>query len=125
MQVNSKYTEYTIENFINLITQQKLGKEELIVRVKNIDADKEVISKTIQKINFAYRRIEEPLENDVKYLLLIFPFGIVNRFNLTGFFDVEENKRLGFVKKIKEYYKYSSIGLILYITIIVLAIILL
>ena len=47
----------------------------------------------------------------------------MNRFNLAGFFDVKENRRLGFVKKIEDYNKYSSIGLILYAAIIVLAVI--
>ena len=123
MQINHEYTEYSIENFIHLIIQKDIKKEELVSKIKNTDINEELILKTLQKVDFAYKRIDEPLENNVKYLLLIFPFGIVNRFNLAGFFDVKENKRLGFVKKIKEYNKYSFIGLILYGTIIILAIV--
>lgn len=124
MQVNHKYTKYSIEEFVHLIVQKELKKEELVSKIKNTNADKESISKTLQKVDFAYKRIDEPLENDIKYLLLIFPYGIVNRFNLRGSFDATENKRLGFVRKIKEYNKYSFIGLILYAIIIILAIIL-
>jgi len=123
MQANHKYTEYSIENFVHLIVQEELKKEELVAKIKNTNADKELISKILQKVDFAYKRIDEPLENDVKYLLLIFPFGIVNRFNLSGFFDATENRRLGFVKKIKEYNKYSFIGLIIYAVIIISAIV--
>ena len=122
MQDNHKYIEYKIENFIHLIVQEKIKKEDLVLKIKNIDTKEELISKALQKVDFAYKRINEPLENDIKYLLIIFPFGIVNRFNQNGFFDVEENRRLGFVEKIKEYKKYSFIGLILYAIIIILAI---
>lgn len=118
-----EYLKYTVENFILLITQKNLQKDKLIVSIKKIDADEELILKALQKIDFAYKRISTPLEKDIKYLLLIFPFGVVNKFNPKGFFSVEENKRLGFVKKVKEYIMYSFIGLTLYAIFITLAVI--
>lgn len=123
MSDKHKYSDYKIENFIYLIIKEELKREELVSRVKDNNTNEELISKIIQKIDFAYKRISEPLENDIKYLLLVFPFGIVNRFNSSSFFDVAENRRLGFVKKVKEYNKYSFIGLIIYAIIIILTII--
>ena len=122
MQVGHKFTEYSIENFIHLIIEEHVKKEELVAKIRNINANKELISKTLQKVDFAYKRIDKPLENDVKFYLLIFPFGIVNRFDSTGFFDTRENRRLGFVKKVKEFYMYSFIGVLLYAIIVILII---
>lgn len=123
MPVNCKYIEYSIENFIHAIIQEEIKKEEVVFRIKNTNINKELISKALQKVDFVYMRINKPLENDIKYLLLVFPFGIVNGFNQKGFFNVEENKRMGFVKKIKQYNSYSFIGLIIYTVIIILAVI--
>ena len=78
IQSKNEYLQYTVENFIRLITQENLKKDKLITSVKNIDTDEESISKTLQKIDFAYKRINTPLENDIKYLLLVFPFGVEN-----------------------------------------------
>ncbi len=121
MQVDSKYSEYTIENFIHIIVQENLKKEELVARIRNTDTNEELCNKTLQKVDFAYKRIEKPLENNIKILSFIFPFSIIDGHK--SFFNVEENRKLGFVRKIKEYHKYSFIGLIIYVTIIILVII--
>jgi hypothetical protein len=118
MESKSKYLKYTTENFINLIVEENLKKKDLVKRIENDIAEQDLLKRVLQKVDFAYKRMNEPLENDIKLLLIIFPFGVVNKFSQNSIFDLGRNKSLGFTKKIKEYQKYSFIGLILYLLII-------
>jgi len=118
-----KYIDYSIEDFINLIVKENLDKQDFINTIENKKIDKHLMTKIIQKINFAYDRIKTPLDNDIRLLLIIFPFGIINKFNKEPFFDIEHSRKLGFIKKIEEYKKYSSIGLIFYTVLFISAVI--
>jgi len=109
-----KYVNYTVENFVRLIIEKKLEKKKLISDIESNIKDRDIKNKIIQRINFAYKRISEPLDNETKFLLLIFPLGIANRLYPNNFFELEKNKKAGYMKKITEYYKYSAIGIIIY-----------
>jgi len=118
-----EFKNFSVENFIQYITSKNISKPDVLKDLNSMDFDNSLKQEILQKIDFAYQRIQSQLDSQSKVLLVFFPFGIVNiLLNKKGFFDVEEQKRLGFVKKVKQYYDYSIIGILLYIIIILVSI---
>lgn len=108
-------SEYKVEDFARLIIDNKIEKQHLISKIEALKLGADAINKILQKVEFAYDRISKSLDLDQVVLFIVFPFGMVNRLYKNDFFDAEENLRLGFVKKVNEYYRYSFLGVFTYI----------
>jgi hypothetical protein len=112
-------TNYNVENFIFYIKKDEVEKDTLLSELKKFDLNQDVEKTIAQKIQFAYDRLNSSLDIKICILLIFFPLGIVNLFfNSDGFFNVSEQRNLGYVKKVKQYYQFSFIGVSLYILII-------
>ena len=92
-----------------------------MTKIDKYDLSEKEKKAILTKINMAYKRFEEPLELSLKAFYLIAPFGLVNILttnsedsNLKRF---QKNK---YLKKIKQYYTFSAIGIIAYILIAII-----
>lgn len=117
--LNPNFLEYTVENFVHFIFEKNISERQLIQKIRSIDASDEKLSKVLQNVGFAYARINEPLDNSTRVLLVIIPFGIINFFLNDGFFNAEEHRKLGYIRKVREYFKYSLYGLFFYALILI------
>jgi len=106
---------FSVEDFAHLIWKKKIKQSFLVDRLDSSRMEKKTIDSCRQKIEFAYQRLSKPLELQEKLLLMVFPFGTVNRLYENNFFDVNEEKRLGFKKRVEDYSIYSLTGLVIYI----------
>ena len=59
MNHQEEYIQYTVENFVHLILNENIEKKELYAKVQKIEASEELTSKALQRVDFAYKRIEE------------------------------------------------------------------
>ena len=109
------YTEFSNDDFIQLIIQKKINKKELISSIKTEIKNTELLESVNEKIDFAYKRINEPLELSLKFFYFIIPFGVINMFLNREDINFSRFKKYHYIKKIKDRYKYSSIGFIIYI----------
>ena len=119
--MKEEFINFDVENFVHHIMANEIDKRDLVLELNLLNITKLEKEKILKKIDFAYERISQPLDIQTKILLIFFPLGIVNIFlNLKGIFNVSEQRKWGFVKKVKQYYKYSIIGIITYTLIIII-----
>jgi hypothetical protein len=85
------------------------------------DLDSLKKEKQIQKIDFAIKRIKTPLDKWKKLKYIFIPFGIITIFPKTGQLEYDQFEKYGFIQKEKEWYIFSIIGFIMYITIGIIA----
>ena len=116
-------SEFQVENFVSLILEEKLSKSEVVAGIESQNLDSETTRVLIQRLEFAYKRIVEPLDSTTKFLLLLFPFGVIHRLYKNDFFDLEKNRKAGYKRKVEEYYKYSFAGIIIDIMILVILVV--
>lgn len=101
------YTK-TIEELIDYLDNENISVDSLRKKLIHINCDK-----LIQKISFAEKRINEPLELSLKIFYILAPFGIINIFSQE---DTNFNRfvKYRYIRKIKSFYVCSSIGVLCY-----------
>jgi len=123
MTIQNKFRNYTVEQFIVYITSKNLSKSEFELELNSTIVDQSQKEDILKKVDFAYNRINAPLDLQIRLLLIIFPFGILSVFtNSDRFYDAKAQQKLGFVKKGKQYYDFSILGVLLYISLILVVI---
>ncbi len=116
-----KLKAYNVEQTIDFIDINKLSKDRLLkkINMSNLSLeDKELLTK---KINTSYNRINEPLELSLKIFYLISPFGITSGFLKEKDINLQRFEEYRYLKKIKDYYTFSIIGMVSYILIGIIA----
>ncbi len=110
----NRLKKYTIEELIEHISSNNYEKEFIANKIMKSTIVLSEQEELLNKIAIAYKRINEPLELELVLFYLFFPFGFVNSFSDTDDENIERFKRFLFLRKIKEYYVYSIIGLVTY-----------
>ena len=90
-------------------------------QIQQDESDKIEKEKKLQKIDFAIKRINTPLENRNKIRYILIPFGILTIFPKSGELESDKFEKYGFIKKEKEKYIFSIIGFVMYIAIGIIA----
>tara|TARA_R110001632_G_scaffold89433_5_gene192845 strand:+ start:6436 stop:6819 length:384 start_codon:yes stop_codon:yes gene_type:complete len=114
--------QYEVENFVHLIVQKTETFQSLKNKVHHFSLTEEDNAKVIKRIEFANRRILKPLSNSKTFMFILFPFGIVTKLAGNNLFDVEEQKRLGYYTRVKEFYIYSFVGVAFYSMIVLMVV---
>ncbi len=112
-----KLKNYTVEQIIDFIDNNKLSKDRLLEKIDTSSLSFEDKEQLTKKINTAYSRINEPLELSLKLFYLISPFGITSGFSKTKDINLQRFEEYRYLKKINTYYRLSTIGMISYILI--------
>lgn len=112
-----KIKHFSIEELINYIIQNDIEKENIITSIKNSTLSKVELEKLTYNTETSFKRINEPLELELKLFYTIVPFGIVNVFLDSHNDEFKRFEKFRFLKKIKQYYLYSFVGSIAYILI--------
>lgn len=81
------------------------------------DLKPEVKEKLLQKVDFAIKRVQAPLDFESKLKYIFIPFEIITLYFDSSKGDIDEFQELGFVKKTKQYYLFSTIGMVMYIAV--------
>ncbi len=113
---------HKIEDVIPIIENENLTKREIQIRISKSKLQKEDKVKVQQKIDFAFKRISEPLDLQMKIICFLIPFGLVTRIGSNNIFDVNHHRKLGFKKKVRDFYSYSFLGFLTYLFIIIILI---
>ena len=111
----NRLKKYTIEELIEYISSNNYEEEFIAKKITKSIIVLSEQEELLNKIAIAYKRINEPLELELVLFYLFFPFGFVNSFSDRSDENIERFKRFLFLRKIKEYYVYSIIGLVTYI----------
>ena len=91
------------------------------IEVQKEHSDQLEKEKKLQKIDFAIKRINTPLENQNKIRFILIPFEILTIFPKSGELENDKFEKYGFIKKEKEKYIFSTIGFVMYIAIGIIA----
>ena len=91
------------------------------IEVQKEHSDQLEKEKKLQKIDFAIKRINTPLENQNKIRFILIPFGILTIFPKSGELESDKFEKYGFIKKEKQKYIFSTIGFVMYIAIGIIA----
>ena len=91
------------------------------IEVQQEHSDQLEKEKKLQKIDFAIKRINTPLENQNKIRFILIPFEILTIFPKSGELENDKFEKYGFIKKEKEKYIFSTIGFVMYIAIGIIA----
>jgi len=119
--LKEEFINFSVENFVHYIISNNISKQDLESKLNLYTIENKKKEEILKKIRFAYKRMNQPLDTQTKILLIFFPLGIVNIFlNIKGIFDESKQRKLGFVKKVKQFYNYSIIGVIMYTLLIII-----
>jgi hypothetical protein len=109
--------KYDVENFVYLLVIKKYTKAWLENKIKSFSIDENDKEKALQRLQFATERINKSLSGKEIFFLLIIPFGVLNAWTDTRIFDVFEERQMGYVNRVKQFFLISIIGMSLYIII--------
>lgn len=109
---------YQVENYVHLIINQGLSIEYLKRHIHSLSLDDEVRKLAMQRVDFAKERIDRSLTITEIVAFLFLPFGKINRFKETTLFDIAEERRMGYVNRVKQFYLVSILGIIMYVILI-------
>lgn len=113
------FTDFEVEDFVNYIIDRNLKKNDF-ERLLESHLTDDVLEKQFAKMEFAYNRISKGLDINEIFTLIIVPFGRVHRMYENQLFDVVEERKNGFVKRVNQYYIFSFIGILFYILLLFL-----
>lgn len=113
--MNRRIFSYTKEELVKHVILNDVKKEHLVKYVESTLIDGKEKEEFLLKITDVYKRIEIPLELDSKMFFLFFPFGIISAFSESNTNDIERYRENGNVQKIKDYRKYSLLGILMYL----------
>ena len=112
----SYFYDKSVEQIIDYLVKKKMTVDELKIRLSFSNAHTIDDETLIQKLSFAQRRMNEPLELSLKLFYLFFPFGIVN-FLSNEDDNYKRFSQLVYIKKIRSYNMISLLGMFFYITV--------
>ena len=124
LNFTDRLTNFTIEELIEYLSSNYYEKEIIDKKITESNLTITEQEKLLNKITRAYHRIKEPLELDLVLFYVFFPLGYVNSFSETEDENFKRFKKFRYLRKIKEYYIFSVIGIIIYSLIIPLLFIL-
>lgn len=113
--------KHTTEQLIDYIDNNKISKGKLLQSINNSSLSIEDKEQLIKKVDVAYSRIHEPLELSLKLFYLISPFGITSGFSRTKDINLQRFEEYRYLRKINTYYRCSTIGMISYVFVGVIA----
>ena len=105
---------YSIEQLVDYIKSNHLKPEVLIQALESMEVSEQKKGNLSLKIKRSFNRMNEPLELKFKLFFLFFPFGIINSFTPDHEADLKRFKDYRFLKKVKQSYRYSTIGMLTY-----------
>jgi|GEM_PF-6531288 hypothetical protein len=115
------FTDFEVADFVDYIIDRNLKKNDFQRLLEShLTDDDDVREKQFAKMEFAYNRISKGLDINEIFTLIIVPFGQVHRMYKNQLFDVVEEKKNGFVKRVNQYYLFSFIGILFYILLLFL-----
>jgi len=117
--LSKNFTDFEVEDFVDYIIDRNLKKNDF-ERLLESHLTDDVLEKQFAKMEFAYNRISRGLNINEIFTLIIVPFGRVHRMYENQLFDVVEERKNGFVKRVNQYYLFSFIGILFYILLLFL-----
>lgn len=115
--------DYKVEDFAHLIGRKIYSYERLINKLNMFDLEDDQKEILETRVRYAKERVEESLTVKEGLLFCLIPFGVVfgnMAFAKTNFINIDEENKLGFYKRVKEFYMYSFIGVLFYFIIIMM-----
>lgn len=111
---------YEVENYVHLLVDQRLSVEYLKRHINNLPPEDEIRDLAKQRVDFAMERINKSLTTIEVLSFLFLPFGKINKFKESTLFDIVEEKRMGYVNRVKQFYLVSILGIMMYLILITL-----
>ena len=109
------YPDFTIEDFAKEIHENALDKEGMLKKMDKDKYTREQVEEINKKIDYAIKRIKQPLSLNEKIIFFLFPFGIRSMLTLNNnFIDIKKELEQGYYNRIKQYHLYSLLGVIFY-----------
>lgn len=123
--------EFEVEDLAHLIISKQYDLNSLKSHISRLDLSSEEKNRLLMRTDWAYDRIHRPLDITETIFLILIPFGHLNTWRLKYLFkirpledsdilNVKEQRRLGFKRKVDEFYIYSIIGVLTYLAIILI-----
>lgn len=122
--MRKKIFEYKIDDLVSYIISNRIDKDKILKFAEENIESTEQLELFKQNVDFAYNRMEASLDINSIIFFIIFPFGIVSMFDSSKTYDVEEYRKYGYLKKVREVYKYSLLGVLMYFSAVIIATIL-
>ena len=112
-------SDFQVENYVHLLIKEKNSLESVKRQINGLFVDESEKQKALQRLQFAVERIDKPLTAEEVIIFLFIPFfGYIKRFSKPTIFNLDEERKLGYVNRVKQFFLISTIGLILYMLII-------
>jgi hypothetical protein len=102
------------ENYVHLLLEQQMTVESIKEKIEQFTLDQEDRKKAFQQVDFAIARINQSLTLEEFVTFFFFPFGIVTSLIGNSLFDVDEQRRMGYVHRVKQFNYISIIGVVVY-----------
>lgn len=122
---------FEVEDFAHFLISKHHTVSTLRAKVKGFSLPSNQEKKILDRIDFAEKRVEKPLSWGETFLLIVIPFGyiltskmgsmIIGSQEDSDLFDLEKEKRLGFKRRVAEFYIYSIVGICTYVAVISIA----
>tara|TARA_Y100001968_G_C19253121_1_gene665469 strand:+ start:123 stop:497 length:375 start_codon:yes stop_codon:yes gene_type:complete len=112
---SSDFSKFEIEDFVDYIIDRNLKKNDFTKLLESHLSDGHILEKQLAKMKFAYDRLSKGLNINEIFALIIAPLGKVHRMYENQLFDIERERKNGFIKRVNQYYIFSFIGIIFYI----------
>jgi len=123
--------QFEVEDFAHFLISKHHTVATLRSKVKGFGLPLEQEKRILNRIDYAEQRVEKPLSWFETFLFILIPFGhvltnkLIHSFGRTSkdshSIHLKEERRLGFQRRVLEYYIYSIVGICTYATIIVIA----
>lgn len=109
------FSNYDIEDFVNYILDRKIKEKDFKELLNEYCVDDILKKQQLQKLEFAYARISKGLNIQEIFSFIIVPFGIANRLYENKLFDVENERKQGYIRRVNQYLMFSVIGILFYL----------
>ena len=109
--------EFEVEDYVYLMVEEKMSADILRGKIHNFSLEESNQKRALQRLQFAKERIDKSLTVEELVVYFFFPFGNSKKFSSNASFDVKEQKRLGFVNRVKQYNLISMIGVVMYLVV--------
>jgi len=114
------YQDYKIEDFAKEIYENSLDNNDMLKRIGTNSYTTEQVEEIKKKIDYAIKRINQPLSLNEKIIFFLFPFGIRSMLTLNNnFIDIEKELEQGYFIRVNQYHKYSLLGVVFYVLLFV------
>jgi hypothetical protein len=113
--------ELSIEELVELIRHGLLAEEDFKKQVASFNLNASEKNSILAKYERAMNRIILPLKLSQKLFFLLMPFGIITLPSNSSFEELDNLKKLRFIKRYNQGLIYSTIGVLIYVIIGIVA----